>query len=88
MVQARVSAYYFLVKFANWSEMPLAPLKDPWQQVPIVENESDEVCLPSEFVTDFDEIFDGDIFFVLFFSMREVLVPMMKQILKMERTLR
>ena len=23
--------------------MPLAPLKDPWQQVPIVENESDEV---------------------------------------------
>ena len=24
-------------------KMPLAPLKDPWQQVPIVDNESDEV---------------------------------------------
>ena len=23
--------------------MPLAPLRDPWQQVPIVDNESDEV---------------------------------------------
>ena len=25
--------------------MPLAPLKDPWQQVPIVDNESDEVII-------------------------------------------